>query len=482
MKKFFNTLGFWFNKVTIANNLTFADLGNPLFTLNGTFLVNLKTAIADSFRFRDNTKGFDIISIDTDLNIVELGENYDGQGFAGKQRIFVNQTNVASTLGGTIDSTKEYFIDGIVDCTGVSIEIPATGIYLKGYNFDTSQLVCSDSSYTMFTSPVGGSGNVLMAELSIEVSGTSSKVFDIFSDTGFEAVEINIVNFNNCTSLGTITNYRQGLETGTGRFGGKPELTLAGVWVGGYTIRTSIVRSLTAGTYNLFKAGTGFLMSSRFKTDINCDLPASASFVDFAPANFVNPSTLQFDGVLLTRAGVYNSTDSLLTPNISYSDLASNWTNCQGLQNTFVGGFIAIGTELETTINTVDVPETVVATAWTTSDLVHFDNPSGGQLRHLGNNPREYRLVYDLHVKGTASKVVTIRVKKYDSSLTTFSTVFDQQRVVNNLVGSDDKAFFNIDLTTTLDQNDYIYLEIINNTDDSNLTVENSSFFRLEQR
>ena len=398
------------------------------------------------------------------------------------KRVIVNQANVATTLGGTVDSSVEYFIDGIIDCNGVSFEVPTGGINIKGYNFNLSKLICSDATYTMFTSPVGGSGNILITDIAIEVTGIASKVYDVVSLTGFEAFEVDKVNYNDCTSLGTIDNYRQGLETGTGRFGGTPELTLKGIWVGGYLMNTTIVRSLTDGAYTIFKAGAGFLMSSRFRTNMNVDLPSSASLLDFAPSNFVNPSTLQLQGILLTRDGVSRPLDVNYTPNITRADLVSSWNDNKGLPNTFVGAFITVTTELETTINTLNVAETIVATAWETGDLEHFDNPAGGQLRHLGNNPREFKIVYDLHIKATANKVLTIRVKKYDSSLTTFSTVYDQQRVVNNLVGADDKAFFNIDTTVTLDQNDYIYLEIINNTDETNVTLENGSFLRIEER
>jgi hypothetical protein len=116
---------------------------------------------------------------------------------------------------GTIDSTKVYILDGIIDMTGVSVEVPSGGINIVGYTFDISKLICSDSSYTMFTSPVGGSGNVLLSNIAIEVTGASSKVFDLFDATTFNACEFNIVNFNNCTSLGTLDNYRQGLDAGS---------------------------------------------------------------------------------------------------------------------------------------------------------------------------------------------------------------------------------------------------------------------------
>ena len=115
-----------------------------------------------------------------------------------------------------------------------SIEVPAGGINLKGYNLGISKLISTAAAYTMFTSPVGGSGDVLGGDFAMDVSGASSQVFNLIGATGSGAVEFARINYDNCTSLGTLDNYRQGLEEGSGRFGGTPTLTLKGTWVGGF--------------------------------------------------------------------------------------------------------------------------------------------------------------------------------------------------------------------------------------------------------
>lgn len=397
-------------------------------------------------------------------------------------RILVTQSNVASTLGGVIDPLKEYFIDGIINCAGISVEIPAGGIYISGYNFNLSKIICADASFTMFTSPVGGSGDVLITDIGIEITGVGSKVYDLVSLNGLQAIEIDKVNYNNCTSRGVIDNYRQGLETGTGYFGGTPELTLKGVWVGGFFIETSIVRNLTDGSYSLFKAGVGFLMSSRFRSNQNIDLPASASFFDFSPSNFVNPSTVDITELIITRNGVFDSEDANLTPNMSKGDLVANWTNNNGLPNTFVGGTATVTTEVATVINTIGVYETLNATLWTATNLEHFDNPSGSQLRHLGNTPREYKITADFTIESSANNELVLRIKKWDNSLSVFVTVHDQRRPVNNLQGGRDVAFFNININTILNENDYIFLEISNQTSTANVTAENDSYYIIEKR
>ena len=400
-------------------------------------------------------------------------------------RTIVTQGNASTTLGGTIDSTTLYLIDGSIDCSGFSIEVPAGGIFIAGLNLDLSELTCSDASYTLFTSPGGGSGNVFMQNLSIEISGTNSKVYDLTDATGFSAVELLRVNFNNCTSLGILNDYRQGLENGTGRFGGTPSLTLSGSW-NGYRVTTSIVRALAAGmTGALFQEGTSFTMSSRFLTDMNCDLPASAALLDFQKANFTSPSVLQIHGAIITRNGTQDPTDNNLTPNISADAAESDWRANIGLKNTFVGGRQTVTSANTTTVSAGSTWYTLNG-VWSASDLVHFDDPNditgAGELRHLGNSPREFKVTAKLVIESTANNVLGIRYRKYDASTTSYTTFTEQQRQVNSLVGGRDVAIFDMIEYMSLDINDYVYIQVRNNSGNNNVTCEVDSFFVVSER
>ena len=399
-----------------------------------------------------------------------------------KNVIYVTQDNFSTTLGsGSINSSLTYFLTEIINVGTTSIEVPQTGLYMRGWNFDISGLTSTEDNFTLFTSPVGGSGNILFDDFHIDISGSNSKVYDIFSDNGFKAIEINRINYNNCTSRGVIDNYRQGLETGTGYFGGTPELELKGTWVGGYFIDTSIVRSLTDGSYSLFKAGAGFTMNSRFRSNQNIDLPASASFLDFTPSNFPNPSTLDLDGCRITRNGVSNPEDTNIIPNILNSDLASNWRQNQGIKNTFVGGKLTVTSETATVISDTSTYYDIAGT-FTSSDLEHFDSPSNGQLRHLGDNPREYKVFLDAVLDGGSNNVLYIKLIKWDDSDSSFVDIGEQVRQVNALVGARDVAFFTFSINVELDQNDYIKFQVRNSTNTTNLTLENNSSFIVEER
>lgn len=387
----------------------------------------------------------------------------------------------AADLAGTLDSTKEYFLDGSIDMGSQNIEVPSGGITISGYNFNTSKLTSTASAFTLFTSPVGGSGDLVFKDFAIEVTGSGSKVYDITDATGFCAIEINRLNYNNCSSLGTIDSYRQGFESGTGRFGGSPQLEFAGNWAGGYFINSSIVRGVDNGSYSLFKAGAGLVFNSRFASNFNVDLSVGISLLDFAPSNFSNPSTLQLDGCIITRGGVLNADDSNITPNVSAANLISSWSSNNGLPNTLVGGELDITTEAATVITTAGVFVDLNGT-FTSTDLQHFDVPASGQLRHLGNSPREFSLSGQFVIDSTANNEIDLKIVVFRSSTSIFEDSKTQRRVVNNLVGGRDVAYFNLASNIILDQNDYVKIQVANVGATNNVTSELDSYFNVRAR
>lgn len=402
-------------------------------------------------------------------------------GGAGALANRINVTQ-ASDMTGTLDSTKEYFIDGLVDMGTQAIEVPAGGLYFTGYNFDVSLLFSTADNYTMFTSPIGGSGNILGKAVAVSTSGINSQVYDIKSLTGFEAIELAMFNYNNCTSLGTIDNYRQGLEENTGRFGGSPSLTLKGTWAGGFRITTSITRNMSDTTTEpLFKAGAGLTMGSRFLTDMNVDLGSLHPFADFSPANFDKPSAFQVIGAIITRNGVSDSSDTNIFPNMLATSVKAKFQNNNGLPNTFVGGIMAVTTAATTTISTagafVDIAGTFTATS-----LAHFDETVNAQLKHIGEDPIEFRTMASITVDGPANDSVSVRVKRWNSADSAFEFLPAQTRQINSFIGGRDVGFFAVLNNVKLRQNDYVQLQIANNSGTGNLSVDVGSFITVDER
>ena len=397
-----------------------------------------------------------------------------------QNRIIVNQANVSTTLGGVIDSTKEYFIDGVVNTSGVTINVPAGGLNLKGFNFETSFLKCSDDNYTMFSSLA--SGEVLFLDFAIEVTGLNSKVFDLTANTGFEAIEQININYDNCVDRGELINFRQGREVGCGYFGGSPTLTLSGTMIGGYIFRDSIVRGLDdTFTGALFQEGTALSIQSRFLSDANIDLGANCSFINFQASNFVNSSSVQLVDMVITRNGVNDPTDTNVIPNLMPNDLVCSWRLNQGILNTYIGGNQFITTETTTNISASGTFYTLAGT-WTTTDLQHFDPPANGQMRNIGESPNEFKIITYIVLDGGQNDLITIRVRKYDSSTGLFSTVVSQNANINAFQGGNDRCTFSILGKTVLNMNDYVFLEVANNTDTTDVEALIGSFLTVEER
>jgi len=400
--------------------------------------------------------------------------------------VICNQSNKDTTLGGVIDSTKEYFLDGIIDMGTTQITVPTGGMTIRGYSFDISGLRSSEDNYTMFISEsiAIGSGNLLGIDYYVGVGGTSSKVYELYDATGFNAFEFQRVNYIDCTSLGDIYNYRQGLETGTGRFGGSPSLTLHGIWLGGYRITTSIVRNMdNATTEPLFKEGTLFEMRSRFLTDINCDLGTLQPLLDFQVINFPNSSTLQLKGCEITRGGNYDAEDSNITPNINRGDLPCYWKDNNGILNTYVGGTTSVTSEELTNVAAGSTYYTIEG-VFTGNGEQHFTASADGKLTHLGVNPIEYEVTASLVLESTQNNDLTVRFRKWDDSASAFINLdyTEQTRQVNNLQGGRDVAVFVMSSGLTLSENDYVQLQVKNNSGNNNVTMESGSFFRLQER
>ena len=159
----------------------------------------------------------------------------------------------------------------------------------------------------------------------------------------------------------------------------------------------------------------------------------------------------------------------------------AEFKNNKGLSNTFVGGKLTLATPAVTTIVTINTP-VVLAGTYTASTLEHFDEPSAGQLRHLGDDPRDYRVSVYVQVEGTAADDITVHLMKYDASATTSSIVDSKTRQILNLTGANDYADFSMLDFVTLDANDYVYLEVENNSGTGNLTASATSTITVEER
>lgn len=402
-----------------------------------------------------------------------------------------------------IDPSKEYFLNGFINITGTGIDLTDTSLTIRSLGFNLGGLINNDVAGNIFS----GTDTKDLIASKMAIICPNGEAFDLVGkketsaitsqlETQY-AIEIDTVNFNNCASLGTLTDYRQYLEIGCAFFGGNPTVTLDNTlrlapdpnagqplsW-NGWRSTTNLSRSSGVGLIK-YKAGTNFRMTGSFLCDINIDLNGTGVLSDFSPTNFTTvlgvqiPNVLQFSNVRVFRNGVINTDYLSALPNTSEKQLTSDFGKNRGLGTTKKGGRLEVTAEAVTTINTQDVYENIAGTT-TLANAVHTDSPANFQLRNIDKEPNDFNIAGFFVVEGNAGDSIAIGVFTYDDGGINETLINQFQATVDNVVVIADSAKIYIDTEVTLNPNGYVGLKIKNQSGSDNVTVTTDSFFRLK--
>ena len=83
---------------------------------------------------------------------------------------------------------------------------------------------------------------------------------------------------------------------------------------------------------------------------------------------------------------------------------------------------------------------------------------------------------------GCTNDVAALKIVIFRDATTSFEDAKTSTRVINNLQGGRDVAYFALDDNVVLDINDYVKIQVANMSDTSNVTAELDSFFTVEAR
>ena len=120
MKHFNNTE--WYFKAPqnkVKSKLIFQDVGDPLFTLNGSWANHLKSASTNALLFRDNDKAQDIMTFDTDADKVTGGSDYIFRGF-DILAVVNNGTIIPVSLTGLTGLTATFRLTDNISFIGIN--------------------------------------------------------------------------------------------------------------------------------------------------------------------------------------------------------------------------------------------------------------------------------------------------------------------------------------------------------------------------
>jgi hypothetical protein len=386
----------------------------------------------------------------------------------------VNLTQASVDAGlfeSPLDSAKVYVVDGNINMTGHTVVVPAGGLQLRGLGFIVSSLFTTDNGTQLFTSPVGGSGDIFAQEMAFSTSGAGSSVFALTDSDGSHSAAFFRLNFDGCSSLGYFDGYRQGLEENTGRFGSTPGLEFRGTWLGGYTIQTSIVRGVSDTVFSLFKCAVGQTFASRFGTNTNAVLPANVTAFEMAEANFTGDGLLQVS--LATFAG-----PGAVFAGLSASNKKVRVTSSVGTENTYVGAFWKVATSVATTFTLVNT-SVLMAGITAATDLVWFSQPGNNNTTYLSTLTARMVGTFNGSFIGGNNKQFTLAFRRWDSSAGVYSVLATTQFTTGGTGKFESVMFFSPRID--VDVNDRVEIWIANNTDTSSITASTETQFNLHE-
>lgn len=377
-----------------------------------------------------------------------------------------------------IDSSKVYIVDGAIDMGTQSVEVPEGGLSIAGLNGSraTSKLISTENNFTLFTVAPSGSfsGPVVTQSMTIDISGTNSKVYDLDNDENSHAIDISGVNYENCTSLGDLTSYRQLLLDDVGFIFIEDGITFNGTMSGGIAVLTTIAIGFPAAA-TMFKEGASFILNGSIRSDINfLSVDASSVLFDFQESNISNDGAFSLTNVRTIATNAI--------PNVPSSSVKARFRNCSGIDNTYIGGNFTVSSDVATTISTVN---TLVKMAGTTT----YDDLQWSQAN--GNNSIESisSLTYDIEVKGTLSfsggnnDKMGLQIRLWDDSASAYVNVGPRYTATLN-GGSGSTRVENLPFfaNATLNENDRIEIWIENQTDTTDITADVGGFVAVEER
>lgn len=377
-------------------------------------------------------------------------------------------------LAGDLSSELLYIIDGQIDMGDTSILVPKGGLRLHGHGFGISGLYSTEDNYTMFIDDGVYSGDLFTHDMDLSVTGTSSQLYDLDNDGNSNTFEFNNVNFVNCTSIGSIDSYRQFFASGCGFINPSDGFNFIGPCTG-QAIIDSIVLGLGSGV-TLFKAGTGFVIGSSLRSNLNAiNIDDNATVFDYSPSNFTTDGSFYLDGFR-------TNLNADAVPNTPASSVKAQFVNCSGIDNTYPGISWTISTGATTTITTAN---TLVKLAGTTtaSNDAWFEQTGDNEITYLSSLPRAIKVEGIITLSGGANDQAALQIRKFIFATSTYENIGPRYVATLNggLLGTRGELLTIVALTE-INEGDRIEVWVENQTDTTDISSVAGGILSISSR
>lgn len=390
----------------------------------------------------------------------------------------------AEQLQGNLSSDKIYIIDGIIDMRNISIIVPPTGLSMAGSgqgSFGVSGFYSNQSNYTLFTyDNLTYSGNLFLSGgLEINIEGENSQIYDLDNKGNFGAVETNIVNYNNCKSIGSLYNYRQALGDNIGVFGCETGLEFGGTWLGGARFTTMIVRNF-GDNGTLFYTKNGLTFGSRFFTNANVDLGTNSSLLNFNESHFISDGNLQLNGMSITRNGLLDIGDPKIIPNIDRGNVKSLFRDNLGIKDTFEGIEMKFNISTLTPLTQNNITKALGTTIY--SDAQHFSGSGNNSMIYNADIDKDFLIKGQVTLETMKGDVVDVILRKWDNSTNSYVEISRQEMNLINAVSIDDLGIFIFNSIIELSKDDRVEIWLENTQNNGDARILKESYLIVSKR
>lgn len=357
------------------------------------------------------------------------------------------------------------------EITGYTLVGHTLGTTLSGHSQNINTLLSTEDGISLIKSD----GNLFIDQLNITTSGVGSQALNLTGSSGFESLDMFYTAFIDCTKIGTITSFRQGFWTTGFAMNCGSGITLNGAWLGGFTIFNSRIMGVSGA---LLLAGTSFTCDS-IRSNVYITVPSGSTAFDFDYNNFNEDNGYQLQGCRVDGDGqmVSNFSDAGRDTDDAWKSRRSVFVNNVGskAKNTYIGGEWKCSVETITPL-TLNVPAKLLGTT-PYYNLEHLTQTVSNAFIHNSSVETVYSLDGSIIVSGTASDIIRLEVRKWNTILSAYEVINTYRRAITNLVGSVDIAYFSPKTGRIyLNQNDRVELWVTNESSNSSITMLVDSF------
>lgn len=380
-----------------------------------------------------------------------------------KTEIIVTQ---ADQLSWTLDSTKLYRIDWMIDMWSIEITVPEWGLFLEWVWQFTSALYSTANNHTLFKTSTY-SWDVDMRKLTTYTTWTGSKILDLDNQWNWSTFELDAVNIwtfaVETTSIWKLSNYRQ-LRTNNVAFIRVADwLTFSWTWLWWFRIAQTIALNIPANT-TLFKEWTLLDFQWSSFTDMNSlSIDDTAVVFDFQNSNF------SADSWFLANSFRTNINSNSI-PNLTTSSTKTFFTDCRGVKNTRIWCQMVFSSQATTVIPWANTPVKANGTT-TTQNEIWMNQTGNNEITYNSTLETDVEIFCDVTIDWWSNDDIRVIIRKWDNNLSSYTDVSSSLKNINNVIWWSDVAYYNFFWYTELNLNDRIEIWLENTSDWTDVTL-----------